>query len=253
MKKIIIFLILIAMLGAGYREWTPVQIAVHEAAETMREAGYTDDHPTIQGLKAVWNEEIPKMETADILEPANGEGVEFEQISAENEALPPWEQFNLLHPGYNYTAADFYTDCEMVTKELGDAQRDGEYDIGVAILIARIPVNRTLYCEEFPDTITECITQRGQYNPAYYTSEDQGYPEHVKQAVTYAFLMDTYIPPELSMTGESMDVPRSLFYHGNYLTGGFEFTRTRVRTSGGYSATLVFGMDPNHYTDKMAE
>lgn len=266
-------LLAIAMSGAGIRQWTDKQKALHEAADLLRAAGYAEESVEIQILQRAWAAEEPHMVVADKMEeePELSEKLS-EKLSKlsetapetvsklsedpaepeentdlpEEEILPVWEQFNRKHPGATCTEAGFWSLCKMLVTELGDAQRGGQYDIGTAVIIARGAVNRAVYGDEFPDDIYGVIAQPRQYSTAYLTSYNEGFPAGVIAAAEYALLMDDTLQADYSPTGLDLTIPHSHFYHGNYLTGGYEWLRVNVCTSGGYRATLVFGRDDGH-------
>ena len=248
--------------GAGYRQWTPIQEALHEAADALRAMGYPEDHPAILALQDKWREEEPFM----MMQAAAPAGFDF---SGEDWVQAVCDEFNTMHPRCTCMPEGIWTLCEMLTREDGDAQNpNGEthiplsadpdamstYDFEVAVVTARTAINRTIFGTEFPNDVYDTIGQVAygimQYNTAYLTTYDRGYPVEVKASVAYALLFDGTIPGEYTRDGQDLVIPHSAFYHGNHLTGGYEWLRLRVTTSGGYTAWLIFGMDPSHCAEE---
>ena len=242
-------LLILAVSGAGYRQWTAKQEEVHEAAEDLRALGYEETSAAIEALQIAWRNEEQYMVwieddvTENVTENVTDTGTEIgtnigteARTEPDLAAMEPWEAFNYLHPGYNLTSADFWTMGHMLEVEAGNCPRYIQLLVGMACK------NRVLYHYDCPNTVTGTVAQPGQYNPAYVSYYDSGFSQDATDAADWLFRDATdIIPAEYMPDGADLPVPHSLRYHGNFLTGGWLWRQYSDSTWGGYHFTLYFG------------
>ena len=224
------FVAVLAIAGAGYRQWTDRQTALHSAANTLRDAGFAEDSAEIQALQAGWRAEEELMvwvETAETAEELETTG------NQENAQDLPWVEFNNLHPGYNLTEADYWTFVHMLEREAGNCPRY------VQILVGAVCLNRVLYFADCPDTVVGVIEQPKQYSATYVSTHNEGFSQESIDNADWMFRNTDWVVEMPS--GYMLQIPHSVRYHGNFLTGGTLWLTVSDKTPGGYYFTLYFG------------
>lgn len=213
------FVACIALSGAGFRQWTDKQTELHEAAEVLRAAGYTDDSAAIQALKTEWHAEEALMTWMEIetIEEAEARSDEIE-ITAYAEETPIWEAAGL-------TWTEYCSMCYCNYRESGPGCSREHQQSQAAVILNRV------WSDRFPDTVYEVLTQPGQYSGNYIRDSLDGIPEENIDAVNSV------------LAGEFI-LPADVVWQANFMQGTYVYATYYVNSDGFKSTTYFCGGYP---------